>query len=225
MTTLDFLGLGASDKPFPHAYFLLEQASIVEAVWAKLGIESTTLVAHDYGVSVAQELLHRDPSRVTSMTWLNGGIFSELHRPTKAQQALHDPGGEILAANFTLEQYGRALREILGRDVSDETLHQMWLAFTAGGGLRVASPLLQYIDDRRTYTDRWTHAIASFPRSQHFIWGPADPISGAHVVPRIRELVPQATVSVLDGPPAVGHYPQLEAPDLVAPLLVSAVTG
>ncbi|EST19082.1 alpha/beta fold hydrolase [Streptomyces roseochromogenus] len=53
-----------------------------------------------------------------------------------------------------------------------------------------------------------------------FLWGPADPISGAHVLTRIRQRLPSATVAGLAGPPAVGHYPQVEAPDEVAAHLV-----
>jgi pimeloyl-ACP methyl ester carboxylesterase len=35
----------------------------VEDVWRGLGIGDTALVAHDYGVSVAQEPLARGPAR------------------------------------------------------------------------------------------------------------------------------------------------------------------
>ena len=55
----DFLGFGASDKPADHDYSLLEQADLVEALWAQEGVDETALVAHDYAVSVAQELLAR----------------------------------------------------------------------------------------------------------------------------------------------------------------------
>ena len=59
VTTLDLLGYGSSDKPHPYPYTLMEQASLVPAVWGDLGIDGTALVAHDYGVSVAQELTLR----------------------------------------------------------------------------------------------------------------------------------------------------------------------
>src|SRR4051794_28026708 len=55
----DFLGFGASDKPPDHTYSLHEQADLVEAVWAQIGVASTALLAHDYAVSVTQELLAR----------------------------------------------------------------------------------------------------------------------------------------------------------------------
>jgi pimeloyl-ACP methyl ester carboxylesterase len=46
-----------------------------------------------------------------------------------------------------------------------------------------------------------------------FVNGLADPISGAHMAARYRELVPNPDVALLRG---IGHYPQLEAPDAVA---------
>ena len=56
----DFLGFGASEKPIDHRYSLHEQADLVEALWAARGRRlRRSLVAHDYGVSVAQELLAR----------------------------------------------------------------------------------------------------------------------------------------------------------------------
>ena len=56
----DFLGFGASEKPADHRYTLHEQADLVEALWAARGRRARRrIVAHDYAVSVAQELLAR----------------------------------------------------------------------------------------------------------------------------------------------------------------------
>jgi pimeloyl-ACP methyl ester carboxylesterase len=52
--TLDFLGYGASDKPNPYEYSVAESADIVEDLAAHLGVKSTRLVIHDYGI-VGQE--------------------------------------------------------------------------------------------------------------------------------------------------------------------------
>lgn len=219
VTTLDFLGFGASDKPHPYDYTLQEQADLVEAIWKQAGISTTALVAHDYGVSVAQELLARDPQRITSMVWLNGGLFPDLHRPTSGQKLLRSPIGPIVARLFNEDRFAAAIREILGRQVSDEAMHEMWLSMSARKGVRTSPRVLRYMDERREYADRWRAAIADYAGPQLFLWGPVDPVSGAHVVPRIREVAPGAEVVVLDEPPAVGHYPQVEAPELVGPLI------
>ncbi|XP_010172988.1 mesoderm-specific transcript homolog protein, partial [Antrostomus carolinensis] len=57
---LDFVGFGFSDKPRPHRYSIFEQASIVEGLVRHLGLrhQRINLLSHDYGDTVAQELLH-----------------------------------------------------------------------------------------------------------------------------------------------------------------------
>ncbi|NXG59485.1 MEST protein, partial [Hemiprocne comata] len=57
---LDFVGFGFSDKPRPHHYSIFEQASIVEGLVRHLGLhhQRINLLSHDYGDTVAQELLH-----------------------------------------------------------------------------------------------------------------------------------------------------------------------
>jgi pimeloyl-ACP methyl ester carboxylesterase len=220
VTTLDFLGYGSSDKPHPHTYSLLEQASLVQAVWGDLGIDRTALIAHDYGVSVAQELLSRDPGRIESMAWLNGGIFPDLHRPTDSQRLLSELSADVAEDLLSETAYRAAILGVSGRPVSDDTLGEMWVDFSRARGARVAPALLGYMAERREHAARWSHAVESYSGPQTFIWGPADPVSGAHVLPRIRDKVPSATISVLDGPPPVGHFPEVEAPELVGPLLV-----
>jgi pimeloyl-ACP methyl ester carboxylesterase len=220
VTTLDFLGYGSSDKPYPYTYLLLEQASLVQAVWEDLSIDRTALVAHDYGVSVAQELLSRDPARIESMAWLNGGMFPDLHRPTESQRHLSELSGDEAEEYITETGYRAALLGLLGRPVSDHTLSEMWVDFSRSRGTRVAPALLGYMAERREHAVRWSQVIESYSGPQTFIWGPADPISGAHVLPRIREKAPSASINVLDNPPPVGHLPQVEAPELVGPLLI-----
>ncbi|NMN94497.1 alpha/beta fold hydrolase [Antrihabitans stalactiti] len=212
VTTLDFLGFGNSDKPVGHSYSLIEQATIVESVWAELGITTTALVAHDYGVSVGQELLARDSSRITRMTWMNGGLYPDLHRPIAIQRLLHSPVGAVLALAATERTFTASLRKILGRPVSDEILHEMWISMSQNNGRRVQHALLRYIDERRENKDRWQAALEKYAGPTLFVWGPADPISGGHVLERLRVRIPTATFTVLDDAPAAGHYPQVESP-------------
>jgi len=220
VTTLDFLGYGSSDKPHPHNYSLMEQASLVQAVWGDLAIDRTALVAHDYGVSVAQELLCRDPGRIESMAWLNGGMFPHLHRPADFQRHLTELSGDEAEEYITETVYRAALLGVFGRPVSDYTLGEMWADFSRSRGARVAPGLLGYMAERREHAARWSHAVESYSGPQTFIWGPADPVSGSHVLPCIRDKVPFASINVLDNPPPVGHFPEVEAPELVGPLLV-----
>ena len=96
LLALDFLGFGASDKPPDYAYSLGEQADVVEAVWETEGVSATTVVAHDYAVSVIQELLARRAegtlgTEIERIHFVNGGVYPEVHRPQPIQTALLDP--------------------------------------------------------------------------------------------------------------------------------------
>ena len=96
LLALDFLGFGASDKPPDYAYSLGEQADLVEGVWGTEGVTATTVVAHDYAVSVTQELLARRAegtlsTEIECVHFLNGGLYPDVHRPQPIQIALLDP--------------------------------------------------------------------------------------------------------------------------------------
>ncbi len=218
VTTVDLLGFGASDKPTDHRYSIMEQASVVEALWAHCGVRSTAVVAHDYSVTVAQELLARDPGRITSMTYLNGGVYPDLHRPILVQRLLHSPLGRILGRFSTERTFRVAMNRIMANPIAQDDLHELWLDISTGDGQRIQHDLLRYIDDRRQHASRWTSAMETYPGPSQFIWGPEDPISGAHVLERIRTRMPDADVVELDG---VGHYPQLEDPSRVAEAVTS----
>lgn len=224
VTTLDLVGFGASAKPVDHDYRIGEQASIVEALWQHLGIDTTAIVSHDYSVSVAQELLHRDSGRITAAVFLNGGLYPDLHRPTRIQKLMHSRVGIVLQLLGTESTHRRAMREVFGRDVSADDLHDMWRALAASNGKRIQHRLLRYIDDRHVNADRWQLALERYPGPTMFIWGPADPVSGAHVLPRLRERLPRARIVVLDDEPATGHYPHVENPEAVAAALISFLT-
>jgi pimeloyl-ACP methyl ester carboxylesterase len=224
----DFLGFGASDKPAEHRYSLLEQADLVEAVWAREGVDSTRIVAHDYAVSVAQELLaRRDEGRLAveleRADLLNGGLYPELHRPQPLQIALLDEeqGPQISAmVNEQLFIAGLAPTFAPGFDaVSDSA--EIWQSTARDGGERISHLLIRYITDREEHARRWTSVLERTDVPLGFIWGMLDPVSGAHMAERIRQRLPDAPFLALED---VAHWPALEAPERVAAALLN-LTG
>jgi pimeloyl-ACP methyl ester carboxylesterase len=219
----DLPGFGASAKPVGHPYSIHGAVDAVEAVWDRLGVASTVLVAHDYSVSVAQELLARQaeapgdrPVTVTGVVWSNGGLYPDLHRPTLGQQLLLDPehGAEIAAA-IDEAAFANGIRITWGtrRPMTDEEVHDMWRALEHGGGARQAHVLLHYVADRRAHADRWRAALEADAVPMRFVWGELDPVSGGHVADRLAERLPTVPLLRLMD---VGHWPPLEAPDELA---------
>ena len=134
----DFIGFGFSDKPAEYAYSLMDQASLVEGLLAELRIERVSILTHDYGVSVAQELLAREQDRsrsrkkggltIDTVCFLNGGIFPEGHKPRLVQQLLQSPVGWIVARLINEAAFRTAFLEIFGpvTKPAPEQLHQIY---------------------------------------------------------------------------------------------------
>jgi pimeloyl-ACP methyl ester carboxylesterase len=222
----DFLGFGASDKPSDHDYSIHEQADLVEAVWESEGVESTVLVAHDYGVSVAQELLARRADGalrvdLAAVHLLNGGLYPDIHRPEPVQTALLDPDqGPQVSASLNGELLAAALVPTFAPGhPSGPDAAEMWKGLERDGGFRNLHLLIRYMLDRREHEQRWVTALETTDVPRTFIWGMLDPVSGAHMAARIRERLPDAPFTALDD---VGHWPPLEAPDRVLAALAGA---
>jgi len=221
----DFLGFGASAKPREHDYSIVEQADLVEALWAHDGWTSTGMAVHDYGSSVGQELLARrsDDSlsaTITDMTLMNGGIYPELHRRTDKQSRFLDPVvGPVESAQYTEEAFVSDLSVIFapGYDARVDS-EEMWRTYSRDEGHVNSYLLIRYIRDRETHRDRWVNAMEGTDLPLQFVWGLPDPVAGAHIAERIRERMPERRLLEL---PDVGHWPSLEAPQRV----IAAVLG
>lgn len=216
--TLDMLGFGFSDKP-KQAYSISNQADIYCALIKKLGINACHIISHDYGDTVAQELLARHneetlPFNIRSMHLLNGGIFPETHRPVLMQKLLLSPLGGLLVRLMTKKTLVKNLKKIFGPNTppSTQEVTDFWSLIRYNNGHLVMHKLIYYMVERRLNRARWVGALQHAKIPLRLTNGLFDPISGAHLVARYQQLIPNADVITLD---KIGHYPQIEAPDAV----------
>ncbi|WP_457652756.1 alpha/beta fold hydrolase [Rhodocaloribacter sp.] len=216
----DMIGFGFSDKPAGYDYSLMDQATLVEALLDDLGVASVHVLAHDYGDTVAQELLARRAEGVPgpalrSVCLLNGGLFPEAVRPRPIQRLLRNPVlSPMLGRLLTERRFRKSFRAVFGPGTqpSDEDLRAFWALVSHNGGTRVAHRIIRYMNERERHRARWTDALRHTRTPLRLINGPEDPVSGAAMAARFRTLVPGADVVLLDG---IGHYPQVEAPERV----------
>lgn len=215
----DYLGFGLSPKPRRHRYSIHEQADIAAALTDERFGRDFHILTHDYGVSVAQELLARSaegglPHRALSCVFLNGGLLPEQHRALPIQKLLAGPFGWIFVHLMNRERFMARFAGVFGPDTqpSADELEAFWSMIAASGGNRIQHKLLHYIADRRVHGDRWRAVIADPPCPIGLINGSLDPVSGAHLANAVAALNPAIPVRRL---PHIGHYPQTEAPDLV----------
>lgn len=212
----DFLGFGMSDKPYPHRYSIIEQAELTLALLNHHKISSCYIIAHDYAVSVAQELIsrfhdNRCTLHIKKILFLNGGLFSEMHRPRPIQNMLLSPFGKLVNAFVNKSTLAKNLETIMGPDtsLSEHEVDELWELINYNKGKRVFHLLIKYMHDRREHRDRWVRHMQKSSIPMKLVNGPLDPISGIHMVERYQELIPDADTEILEN---IGHYPNLEAP-------------
>jgi pimeloyl-ACP methyl ester carboxylesterase len=217
----DFPGYGLSGKPPERDYSLLRQLDAAEALMKFLRIAEFDLLAHDMGNSVACELLRRREQGdkrfdLKSLTLLNGGIYMDLHQPLLTQRLLRTPLLGAVTARLTSWQVFRLQypRVYANPAQFDQTHFQsQWSLLLNGGGRRTLHKVAGYMRERTRMGERWTGPLHRLELPLRVIWGREDPIAVYAIARKLSENNPSAGLATLDG---VGHYPQLEAPDLVA---------
>jgi pimeloyl-ACP methyl ester carboxylesterase len=215
----DLIGFGLSAKPRAYPYSLFDQADLVEGVLKVLGITRAHVLAHDYGDTVAQELIARNAEgrlsfEMPSVCLLNGGIIPGMHRPVLMQRLLHSPLGRFIGPMMSERALRRNFLRIFGPNTQpdSEELRGYWHFIAHNGGPRVVHRLIKYMTERRQNYDRWVGALRAPGVPLRLIFGEVDPISGRHMADAFRALNPAPDVVDL---PGIGHYPQCEAPGAV----------
>lgn len=217
----DMPGMGFSDKPQNHVYSFEEMADLYSALLSELTISDVHILSHDLGNSVVQELIARDIENknsfsISSIAFLNGGLFSDVYRPRLIQVLLSKspkPIGRLLSNLMTRKMVMKATAEVFGKNTkpSEELQQNFWEILNYNEGKSLAYLLGRLIFEKDKYQQRWITAMQQTNIPMCFINGPADPNSGIHMVKRYKELIPNPDIKLL--PADIGHWPQIEAPE------------
>ena len=217
LIALDMLGFGFSDKPNNRDYSIHGQANIVEALVETKRLTTFHVLAHDYGDTVAQELLARQVAGTGIGKWLsccllNGGLFPETHRALLTQKLLLGPFGGLVNRLSNYAAFSRNFSAVFGADTQPAAmeLQNFWSLINFNQGRHVFHNLITYMHDRIEYRERWVAALQTSTVPLGLINGSVDPVSGAHMVARYKELA--CRLDYLAQLPTIGHYPQIEAP-------------
>ena len=225
VVTLDFPGYGASQKRKGVDFSVAASADTVEALLEHLGIAHATLVIHDYGGIVGQELLDRRRKgrlsfAVDALHVLNCGIVYAAYRPTRGQKMLAKPLlGPLISSRLDKAKLYAGLNAVRGdRKLTPAEFDDLWVGMSRDNGHKLAHRQVGYNAERAVHHARWEEALFGYEGPLQLIWGLADPVSGKHVLDVARPRFTAARVVTL---PGVGHFPQSEAPAQV----VAAIRG
>lgn len=213
----DHPGLGLSAKPRDYSYSLIEQTDQALAVWRRLGLRTAHLIAHDYGASIATELLARRQQGslrvdIASVTLCNASLYPDLVRLTPTQRLMAGSfSGPLLARIAGRGFFAARLARLWGRGAGPdaELIDALWAALVRGGGRAVLARIAGYPAERRRFIHRWIAPLVELDLPVHVLWGREDPLAAPAIATRLAETVPGARLTFLDG---CGHFPMLEQP-------------
>ena len=212
----DHLGFGFSDKPRDYSYSLVDQADHAIALWRAVGVTEAVLLAHDYGTSVATELLARrnfgaEPIKLRSLTLCNGSMHIELANLRIMQRLLKAPlVGSVVARLASPRLFHRNMRKLFADPsfLDDEELDAMWTQLVDGGGRAVLPAVTRYIDERYKFWHRWIGALRGTDLPIHIVWARQDPVAVEKMAHVLHDEIANSDLQLLDG---VGHFPMIEA--------------
>ncbi|MGA8219436.1 MAG: alpha/beta hydrolase [Solirubrobacterales bacterium] len=220
---IDLLGMGGSDKP-GSGYSIEDQASAVAEALAKLHVVGATVVGHSLGASVAVAVAEQSPQLASRIAIIDQSPEDGFE---------HESLGEHLSMWPVI---GQAIARLVQVAPTSTIRGEYDRAFAPGYNISSGfdNPD-QPVDDLRamTYTalkdtsDAEKDFVAEQPLDQRLaaahvpllvIFGAEDQIYDPQAaIARYRD-VPGAETHLI---PGAGHSPNVEKPDLVAPLILA----
>ena len=214
----DHLGFGFSDKPLKYSYSLIEQADIALQLWKQLSLTNVTLLAHDYGTSIATEILARQNKKqinlqIDELILCNGSMHIELSKLRTIQKLLKNKiTGKWVAklTNYTI--FKKNMRNVyLDKTKATEAeLKEMWLQLEQNNGRKIIHFLSNYINERYYFWHRWIGALKETNIKTKIIWAKNDPVAVAVIADLLATEIANNNLYWIKN---CGHFPMLEKPE------------
>jgi pimeloyl-ACP methyl ester carboxylesterase len=209
------LGFGLSGKPEDYSYSLIEQAEMAIELWRKLGLKEIHLVSHDYGTTVANEIVVRklqgfEPVKIKSVTFCNGSMHIELAHLKLVQKLLKHPfWGKIIVQLMNKPTFMKTMKDIwYDKSVFDKNeMDVLWEMLMQNMSNDVLHKISQYNNERVKYWHRWIPALSQLDIPVHILWAQQDPIAVKAIAEQLHKEIPNSVYTKIDN---CGHYPMLE---------------
>jgi len=211
----DHLGFGRSDKPIQNEYLLTDQADLSLGLYQLLGAEKVHIVAHDYGTSVATELIARDNEgknniNLQSVTLCNGSMLIDMSKLRVIQKLLKNRWlGSMVARLSSSSTFHRNMKNIWfdKSTYQKEEMQEHWDLLVSNNGKKVLPKVTRYIDQRYENYDRWIGGLKESRLPFHILWAENDPVAVVEMAYKLDSIVQNSTLTIMQ---QCGHYPMIE---------------
>jgi pimeloyl-ACP methyl ester carboxylesterase len=183
----DHLGFGFSDKPDSFTYSLIDQADFALQLWHKMGLKEVTILSHDYGTSVAKEILARKnhnliPIKIKRIYLCNSSMRLEhLHLRNMAHLLKDKKVGRFIA-RLTSNGYQKIRKRLKIDNLNPEVhsqydIKEVWNNLNSDEGKKEIHLLSNFINERYTFWHRWTEALKASEIPIKIVWEKSDPVA------------------------------------------------
>ncbi len=210
---IDLPGFGLSGKSDQQDFRVTALASAIEQfIDQEIGVgERITLVAHDFGVLVAMELLCRAPERYPDLVITNTSLRADAWTGGGPLQILGVPGlGDLSMALARAWMLRLAMRPfVTDKDaLRGERFDGYWYPFRHGFGKTLARLYRQRPVEPADF-DRWRRALNDYTGRTLILWGANDPAFRLDEMRDILSLRPDAETMMF---PGASHFLPEDAP-------------
>ena len=183
----DHLGFGFSDKPVSYTYSLIDQADFALQLWHKMGLKEVTILSHDYGTSVAKEILARKnhnliPIKIKRIYLCNSSMRLEHLHLRNMDKLLKDKKLGRYIARLTSNGF-RKIKNKLSKNNLNPEIHseydikKVWNNLESDQGKKEIHLLSNFINERYTFWHRWTEALKESQIPIKIVWEKSDPVA------------------------------------------------
>ena len=213
----DHLGFGFSDKPLEYSYSLIEQSDVALQLWKQLGLKKITLLAHDYGTSVATEILAKINKQqvdleVSNLILCNGSMHIELSQLRTIQKLLKNKiTGKWVAKLASYSIFKKNISNVYfdKSQVTEEELNAMWFQLQYKNGRKVIHFISNYLNERYFFWYRWIGALKETQIPTKIVWAKNDLVAVAAIAKLLSKEIPNNDLFWIEN---CGHFPMLEKP-------------
>ncbi|PQJ77827.1 alpha/beta fold hydrolase [Polaribacter porphyrae] len=226
----DLICFGSSTKYINKYFSVIEQTDVIIELLKILYVKQMTILAHDYGVSIASELIARKESSLIDFNIKQ--LFLSNHYVPKKYFEDEDTGEDTnietcsfsknttsMMSSFSVFKKHKKKNLFQVDNLNDEDFKTMWALHVCNEGIEVIDFISNYDFERKIFWDRWMNALKTTSINIKFFWGKNDVSNSLKIVDSLAKSIDNTEVHFEE---SCGYYPMLEKPLKLTNFLVNS---
>ena len=223
----DLIGFGFSDKPRNYYFSILDQAQMIIKLLECLEVTNLSVVSQGYGTSILCEILAKMQCiewrkiniSIFDITLLNGSLSIELAKSKSSEDIINDDiNAKFNQIAYSYQIFQKNFKMVLNQPtiVTNEEIEVFWDLMSINRGQRY----LQFVDysilERKQFANRWINALRKADTKIQLLWGDNDKLSHKFFANKLHDLIEDSELHMIEN---CGHFPSLEAPEVISNLI------